>query len=63
MRCLICMVLLPARYSPQATGKHLDQGLELEGLWERPEVNNLSLVEALLSQMRETRFEKKKMGS
>lgn len=46
-------------YSPQATGKHLDQGLELEGLWERPEVNNLSLVEALVSQMRETRFEKK----
>lgn len=46
-------------YSPQATGKHLAQGLELGGLWERPEVNNLSLVEALVSQMRETRFEKK----
>lgn len=46
-------------YSPQATGKHLDQGSELGALWERPEVNNLSLVETLVSQMRETGFEKK----
>lgn len=46
---------------PQALGKLLEQGSELTGLWEWPEVNNnLSLSEASLSQMRKTRAEEKK---
>lgn len=57
-------LLLPTSvHSPQAVGKQLEQGSKLGGRWEGPEVNNLSLAGASVSQMRKTSFGgKKKWG-